>query len=293
MSEKFFISLMIGISIFLFILLFVTIQYDKILKRSRYGKEHPEDWLFHNFYLKVYSALWGTRNPDEVAVKLGIKIEQYYQSCKILRIRPNTKKIIVHQIYGLTGWIFCVFLAVTVNAFFFLPGFIVFLFFLVSDQKKLEQKAEERRIQIENELPRFLDLLKPELEIGMPIESAIYIICQKFDSLLSEELLLSMQEMRLGISGWNQAIENVAAKYDVEILNDFAMDISTSYRKGIPVVNSVARKTVEIRKTHLLTVKERATKATNSILIPTMLFQFLPIIIFIVFPMLQQTLSIF
>lgn len=148
-------------------------------------------------------------------------------------------------------------------------------------------------MQIENELPRFLDLLKPELEIGMPIETAVYMICEKFDSLLSEELLLSMQEMRLGVSGWNKAIENVAAKYDVETLNDFAMDISTSYRKGIPVVHSVERKTQEIRKTHLLTVKERATKATNTILIPTMLFQFLPMMAFIIFPIFQQTLSVF
>ena len=54
--------------------------------------------------------------------------------------------------------------------------------------------------------------------------------------------------MKLGISGWNQAVENVAEKYDVETLNDFAMDISTSYKKGIPVVHSVARKTKEIRE---------------------------------------------
>ena len=78
--------------------------------------------------------------------------------------------------------------------------------------------------------------------------------------------------MKLGISGWNQAVENVAEKYDVETLNDFAMDISTSYKKGIPVVHSVARKTKEIRQTHLLTVKERASKATNTILMPIIFF---------------------
>lgn len=97
MGEKLFAPVMIGIAIFLFILAFATIQYNKLLKRTRYGKEHPEDWLFHDFYLKVYSGFWGAKNPDEVAVKLGIKIDQYYQSCKILRITPNTKKLIVHH----------------------------------------------------------------------------------------------------------------------------------------------------------------------------------------------------
>ena len=293
MGEKLFAPVMIGIAIFLFILAFATIQYNKLLKRTRYGKEHPEDWLFHDFYLKVYSGFWGAKKPDEVAVKLGIKIDQYYQSCKILRITPNTKKLIVHHIYGLASWFLFGILALLVNIVFIVPGIAVFIYFLIYDQRKLDQKAEEKKMQIENELPRFLDLLKPELEIGMPIETAVYMICEKFDSLLSEELLLSMQEMRLGVSGWNKAIENVAAKYDVETLNDFAMDISTSYRKGIPVVHSVERKTQEIRKTHLLTVKERATKATNTILIPTMLFQFLPMMAFNIFPIFQQTLSIF
>ena len=127
----------------------------------------------------------------------------------------------------------------------------------------------------------------------MPIETAIYIICQKFDSLLSEELLLSLQEMRLGVSGWNQAIENVAAKYDVETLSDFAMDVSTSYRKGIPVVYSVSRKTEEIRKVHKLAIKDRAAKANTTILIPTMLFQFLPMIGALMFPMLLQGITSF
>lgn len=39
------------------------------------------------------------------------------------------------------------------------------------------------RLQVSSELPRFLDLLQSELIVGMPIENAIYIIAEKFDSL--------------------------------------------------------------------------------------------------------------
>ena len=168
-----FAPFMIGTDIFLFIIAFATIQYNKLLLRTRYGKEHPNDWLFHEFYLKVYSAIWGSKNPDAVAVKLGIDIEKYYQSCKILRIKPNSKKLIVHYIYGLFALIVSGLLSVLINFAFILPGIVTFFFFTIYDQKKLDKKAEERKIQIENELPRFLDLLKPELEIGMPIETAI------------------------------------------------------------------------------------------------------------------------
>ena len=69
-------------------------------------------------------------------------------------------------------------LALLVNIVFIVPGIAVFIYFLIYDQRKLDQKAEEKKMQIENELPRFLDLLKPELEIGMPIETAVYMICE-------------------------------------------------------------------------------------------------------------------
>ena len=129
MHRIFFSPIMIGISIFLFILTFATIQYNKLLKKTRYGKEHPDDWLFHNFYLKVFNAFWGNQNPDEVAVKLGIKTEKYYRSCQILRVKPDIKKLIVHQIYGLTGWVVFSVLAILVNVFFFVPGIFFFSFF--------------------------------------------------------------------------------------------------------------------------------------------------------------------
>ncbi len=47
--------------------------------------------------------------------------------------------------------------------------------------------------------------MQSELIVGMPIENAIYIIAEKFDSLLSREFLEAMNEMELGISGWQQA----------------------------------------------------------------------------------------
>ena len=45
MHRIFFSPIMIGISIFLFILTFPTIQYNKLLKKTRYGKEHPDEHI--------------------------------------------------------------------------------------------------------------------------------------------------------------------------------------------------------------------------------------------------------
>lgn len=147
--------------------------------------------------------------------------------------------------------------------------------------------------QVAAELPRFLDILQTELIVGLPIETSIYIICEKFDSLISREFLEALNEMELGISGWQQALEKVAAKYDIETLSDFVLDVSTSYMKGVSITDSVVRKTKEVKETHLLNIKERAGKATNTMLIPMAIFQFIPLIVLIMFPTMIQIFNAF
>ena len=82
MGDRYFAPFMIGTAIFLFIIAFATIQYNKLLLRTRYGKEHPNDWLFHEFYLKVYSAIWGSKNPDAVAVNLVLILKNIIKAAK-------------------------------------------------------------------------------------------------------------------------------------------------------------------------------------------------------------------
>ena len=107
-------------------------------------------------------------------------------------------------------------------------------------------------------------------------------------SLLSEEFKNAMTEMELGVSGWQQALERIAAKYDIETLSEFVMDTSTAYQKGVSIADTVTRKSKDIKQKHLLSIKEKAGKTTNTILIPMVIFQFLPMIAFILLPAFLQ-----
>lgn len=73
------IAFLIGLGMFLFILSFAIMQYDRATKRSAFSKNLHDEWLFKDFYLKTYSALFGYKDPNEVAIKMGIKIEDYYK----------------------------------------------------------------------------------------------------------------------------------------------------------------------------------------------------------------------
>lgn len=292
-KQALFISLCMGAAILIFIIFLTAMQYSKSNKHSVYGKNNPDDWLFHNFYLKVYSAFFGIKEPEDVAIKLGINIEKYYKNCQLTRTRPNAKRLIVNTIYGFAAFLVSILLSLLVSPVFAALGVFLFFYLVFFEQQRLNSKAEEMKEQLAAELPRFLDILQTELIVGLPIETSIYIICEKFDSLISREFLEALNEMELGISGWQQALEKVAAKYDIETLSDFVLDVSTSYMKGVSITDSVVRKTKEVKETHLLNIKERAGKATNTMLIPMAIFQFIPLIVLIMFPTMIQIFNAF
>lgn len=279
-------AILFGISLFLFIVVLASFRYDRENKRKK--RINPNDWLFSEFYLKVYSAFFGIQDPDEVAIKIGINIEKYYQSCRLVRVEPNTKKLIINHIYAFGILIFSLFMSLIWSFLAFPTGGAVAIYLVYFEQNKLNKKAEEMRIQISNELPRFLDLLETELQIGIPVENALSILCMKFDSLISKEFMEALNSMKLGVGGWQKALEDVATKYEVETLSNFVLDITTSYNKGVSVADAVSRKARDIKDTHLLNIKERAGKTTNTCLIPIAIFQFLPMLAYILMPVMKQ-----
>lgn len=287
-TNALFVSILTGLSVFMFFILIAVLQYNQNSKRMRSGKKNPEDWLFKDFSVKLYGAFFGWTDPDVIAGKIGINIEKYYKSCALTKTKPDMKNLVMNHIYAFIILVVCSIMALLFNIWFLFLGFFVFLYLVYYEQKRLDGIAENMRIQVANELPRFLDLLQTELQVGLPIETAIDILSSKMKSLLSEEFKNAMTEMELGVSGWQQALERIAAKYDIETLSEFVMDTSTAYQKGVSIADTVTRKSKDIKQKHLLSIKEKAGKTTNTILIPMVIFQFLPMIAFILLPAFLQ-----
>lgn len=282
------ISILLGIAIFLFIIFISAIFYNLEHKGTRYASEHPDDWLFHDFDSKMYSAIYGYEKPNTVANKFGIKAEKYYQSCSLVRKQPDMKRMVMRYTYAIILLTICGVLSIVSSMYFMLCGILGFFILVGYEQMTLNAKAESMKAQIADELPRFLDLLQAELQIGMPIENAMLVICEKFPSLISTEFLRALSESQMGASGWQQAMEDVAARYDEETLSDFVLNVSTSYTKGVSIAATVSKKAKDIRETHVLAVKERAGKVTNTILLPMAIFQLMPMIVFLIIPILSE-----
>lgn len=272
--------------ILILIAAFVFLLFIGIAAQSEDKLNKQEDtWLFTGFAKNVYQELFPGKDPDEVARKFGINTEEYYRNCAILRVEPEIEKLVVSVSGGVLCLLAGVMLGALVHYLFFLIGMIGYLVLSQYQPRKLKSACEERRMEIESDLPRFLDLLEAELQVGLPIETAISILCRKLpDMLLAQEFLDSLNRMKLGESGWQAALSDLAERYNVETLTNFVLNITTAYNRGVSIADTVAQKNYEIKQTHILNIRERSGKITNKTLIPIAILQLLPMLLFLMFP---------
>ena len=278
------LSILIALTL-ITIILALAILADEHSKKKIVSRDlDKNDWLFHNFPEKVYSLLWKDEIPEDIATKFGFDVEQYYVDCRICEETPNLKKIMGYFAIGifLTLVSFALIIPVGLAAVCF--GFIIFAMCTMMPKRKVSKRAEEYRIQVENELPRFLDILQTEIDVGIPMEQAIYLTASNIDGRLSEDFLKSLSEVELGLDGWQQALQRLSEKYEIDTLSDFVLDIITSFSKGVDISERVTAMTKEIRQSHLLTQKERAGKLQSSIVLPIMVLKVAPLMLFMLIP---------
>lgn len=280
------LSVLAGISIFLFFTLLAILIYEKQPK-SRYTDE--KDWLFYQFDYKIYEVLFPSNiSACDICEKLKFKIEDIEKYCKILHIEPDYKHMAVIRIVS------CLMVAISVpfGMFISMPlgaiGIFIGLFMIFYPELDLKGKTNGRRNELESEIPRFLDLLQTALYLNMPVEQAIVITCNNLDGVISEELKESIAQSQISVSGWQKVLQDLALLYDVDIFTELILDMITSYDKGASISESVSRKAKDIRQSHLLHVKEKASKTTTTILLPVVAFKIVPMLAFLCVPMIIQ-----
>ena len=281
------VAVLIAIAIASIAILLLAVAYKRDAKKMAKRGEQPDESLFNEFYKKLYSAFFDDQDPDEVAVKIGVSIEEYYKLCRLTGNVPNPKKLIVHKIEAVFALLVGLILGFTVNILFMLIFLVIALYLNSAELNALKNKSNQLKEEMANDVPRFMDLLKTEVS-ALPIEIAINALCEKMDCLLTRELSKALHEMELGSNSWIGALEQVAEKYNVDTLSSLVLDITTAYTKGVSVAGAIRRKTAEIRTSSILKYKEEASSMTSKILIPVIAFQFLPLMILILFPVVAS-----
>ena len=190
-------------------------------------------------------------------------------------------------IFGFIFFIISIIFSFLFTPVFILFGLFFFLIFMKNKRISVKKDAEHMKEQIKSEFPRFLALLSTELDVGIPIDIVIELISRKYDALISKEFLESLNDVKLGVTGWQGALYDISKKYHITELSDFVLDVTTAFNKGTSIADAVRERLKDISETRLYNIKEKAARTENAILIPIALLQFSPIIVFMLLPTLS------
>jgi len=288
----FLISLLYGIASLLLILAVFSSP-----KQSRLDKSDTVDkseWLYSHLLSKLYIALLGDRPPERMLKTLGLKYDSYMLDCEILGRTPDLMREAMLRILGIFALVFGVILSVPFSSPIpMLLSAAVYLLCASYIPRKTHSDAAAKKAAVAAELSRFVDLLLSALEINLPVEIAIAETADSVPGILSDELKRSFAEAHMGAMNWQQALEKIAHKYEIDQLSDFVSDIITAYNKGISVTEAVARKSYEIKQSVLLQAKERTAKMSNSILVPVTIFKIVPLMAVMMIPIVSQIFNMF
>lgn len=262
-------------------------------KKSRLVAENNE-WLFDHFWKKLYNAIFADVDPVRIIKAFGLEYDKYMLDCSLLGKTPDFQTEAMMRVIGTFGFFFgLIFAVILYSPFPMVLGIALYLLLCSYPVRKTHSEAVQRKIRMANEMPRFVDLLLAALEINLPIEIAIQKTSEVVPCILSDELKTTFAETQIGAKNWQQALESIAQKYEVDQLSDFVLNIITAYNKGVSVADAVAREAYAVRQSLLLTAKERTAKMANTILLPLLFFKIIPLIIILLYPIMTQANSFF
>ncbi|MNT22476.1 Bacterial type II secretion system protein F domain protein [compost metagenome] len=155
-------------------------------------------------------------------------------------------------------------------------------FFLPQIHAKGEKKRRE--LSVRADLPFFIDLLALSVEAGLDFFSAIQKIVDKSrgtDSVLADELGTVLKDIKIGASK-SQALKDMGARLDMNEITSFVAVLVDAESTGASIAQVLKDQSVQMRLERFVRAEKAGARASQTILIPLMLF-ILPAVFIMVF----------
>jgi tight adherence protein C len=163
---------------------------------------------------------------------------------------------------------------------FMLPGLVV------------SMRTKRRREELRAELPDALDLLAVSVEAGLGFDGAITKLTEHMEGALTEELSLTLNEMRIGESR-HVALKKLAERSAAPEVANFSRAIIQADQLGISLGRILRVQAVDTRNRRQAAAEERAAKAPIKMLFPTVAFIFPAMFLVILGPALLNISKVF
>lgn len=147
----------------------------------------------------------------------------------------------------------------------------------------VQGRAKKRMHEIQKALPFTLDLISISVEAGMALDGAMAIVAEKTRGPLTDELNLTLREIRLG-KGRNEALIDLGNRVGVDDLKSFLTAVTYISRLGGSLVEVIRIQANAMRIKRRQRAEEKAMKTPVKIMIPLVLFIFPSMFIVILGP---------
>jgi tight adherence protein C len=156
----------------------------------------------------------------------------------------------------------------------------------------VRRRGELRLEEIESDLPELIDLLVVTVEAGLGFNRSLQIASQRFTGPLADELRLTLQEQRMGLST-NGSLTNMLARSETPSMRSFVRSILQGETLGVSIGTIMRNLATETRKRRRQTAEERAHKAPIKMLFPLILLMFPSLFIVLLYPALYTFVQTF
>ena len=255
-------------------------------KQTKYGKFYKENlsgFFSENSLLYKLSQILV---PEPLIVERKLKLvdsemsTEEFISIKSLTFVGGTLILLISLIFNLGSIVLLIGGALLGISFAF--GDIVF-----------GDKIKKRKIEIERNLPNFLDLLYSACRSGHTITEGIRKVSSKYSGLVSEEFNKAMIEYEGNGGNFKEALNSLAERNDIDSLSNVLSDILISYEKGDDaIIETLKQEAVSMRDIVNSEVEEQANKKSTTLLLPMMIFFFVPILMLVLIPLVSQFMSV-
>lgn len=255
---------------------------QKKTPKTKYGKFYKNNLskLFKEDTLLSKIAKMLVPNTSDVERKLNLvksdmSVEEFV-SIKVLALVVGTLLSMCSILFGL-------------NKIVLIIGILAIFIGLALENQIFGDKIKKRTIEIERDLPNFLDLLYSSCKTGHTITEAIKKVSTKYVGTVADEFNEAMVEFKGNGGDFKEAMENMMERNNIESLTNVLSDILISYEKGDEqIVDTIKEEAEAMREIVNAEIDEQANKKSTSLMLPMMVFFFLPLMLFLLLPLLSQ-----
>lgn len=123
----------------------------------------------------------------------------------------------------------------------------------------LRSAANDRRAELDRELPDFLDVLAVAMQAGVPFVPALRTVCDGLRGPLGAEFLKALAQMELGLSR-REALERIRHRSGSRSLGRFVAALLQADELGVPLADALTDLATEVRAAFYQSERRRAAR---------------------------------